>query len=238
MYQGLESLRAEALQVAKEALNDSFGMWIGHPVQLPPITISFKELPAGIGGYARIYPDKTGIVPPTIELTPRVPTWPNVLRHEIGHLVFHTACAIKPPRWADEGSAVCAELRTQREAYKQNLVSNYLRTGKGIPFAVMLTSREQTTGPDDDPFYAQAASAVEYLLEISPGRTELEKCKYFVAFVRAVALAGSDAAAHREYLSLYYNFDNLGAFQTNWLSATAQEENNKQGGFRYRDSFR
>lgn len=128
----------------------------------------------------------------------------SVLPHEVTHTIFATHFRQSLPRWADEGASTTMEMVSERNKHARGL-AEYLQTGRGIPFEIMLTLTEY---PQDIlPLYAQGYSASSYLIEAG-GRRQ------FISFLE-------DSLAQSSYdkpLKTHYNLSSPRAFQKSWLS--------------------
>ena len=86
----------------------------------------------------------------------------SVLPHEITHMIFASHFRRPLPRWADEGGATSVEHGSERDKYRQMLLT-FLRNGRGIAFNQMFAMMEYP--PDYMPLYAQGYSLAEFLIQ-------------------------------------------------------------------------
>jgi hypothetical protein len=97
----------------------------------------------------------------------------SVLPHEVTHTLFASHFRRPLPRWADEGA--CTSVEHPSEVSKQeNMLIEFLQTGRGIPFSSMFAMKEY---PQDVlPLYAQGHSLAKFLIDQRGKRT-------FIAFL-------------------------------------------------------
>jgi hypothetical protein len=127
-----------------------------------------------------------------------------VLPHEITHMILASHFRQPSPRWFDEGAATSVENEKERKNYRQ-LLFQYLRTGRGIPFNPMFRLGEY---PDDQmPLYAQGFSLAEFLI-MQQGH------RHYVDF----ASAGMKTENWPQAMKDYYGYDNLGELQNKWVN--------------------
>ena len=100
------------------------------------------------------------------------------------------------------------------------LINEYLRPPfvQSFPFAEMLPAMELPGEQRLWPFYAQATSTVEFLIERSRERDPDHPRRYFMGFASAVIKDGCSFEAHRENLRKYYEFNSVGELQNQWLN--------------------
>lgn len=126
----------------------------------------------------------------------------SVIPHEVSHTIMATYFRQPVPRWIDEGAATAVEARVEQASYRQMLV-DYLRTGKGIPFNTMVRMKEYPA--DQMPFYAQGFSVCEYLIAVGGHRRLVEFAKQ-----------GVDTGDWSSAVQRYYGYENLGDLQLRW----------------------
>jgi len=85
----------------------------------------------------------------------------SVLPHEVTHTIFATHFRQPLPRWADEGACTTVEHASER-AKQQNMLVDFLRTGRGIAFNRMFAMKEYPR--DVMPLYSQGYSLARYLI--------------------------------------------------------------------------
>lgn len=132
----------------------------------------------------------------------------SVLPHEITHTIF--ACHFRQPlpRWADEGACTTVE-HPSEIAKQENLLIQFLKTGKGIPFGQMFAMKEYPR--DVLPLYAQGHSLTRYLIG-KHGQAE------FLAFL-------ADGMTDENWpraVQQHYGHQNLFALQNDWLDWVKQ----------------
>lgn len=132
----------------------------------------------------------------------------SVLPHEITHTIF--ACYFRQPvpRWADEGACTTVE-HASEIAKQENLLIQFLKTGKGIAFSDMFAMKEYP--PDVLPLYAQGHSLTRFLI----GQ---EGKAHFLAFLADGMSDENWPRAVREH----YGHDSLYALQNDWLDWVRQ----------------
>lgn len=127
----------------------------------------------------------------------------SVLPHEVTHTIFASHFRRPLPRWADEGACTTVEHEVERRKQQQMLVQ-FLKTGRGIPFSKMFLMRDYPA--DVMPLYSQGYSLCRYLIQ-QGGR------KKFVDFV-------ADGMKNENWTAVtkqYYGYGNLGELQTAWV---------------------
>ncbi|MDD3586831.1 MAG: hypothetical protein PHQ75_06575 [Thermoguttaceae bacterium] len=126
----------------------------------------------------------------------------SVIPHEVSHTIMATYFRQPVPRWIDEGAATSVEAWVEQSSYRQMLV-DYLRTGKGIPFNTMVRLKEYPV--DQMPFYAQGFSVCEYLIAVGGHRRLVDFAK-----------VGIDTGDWSKAVQQYYGYENLGDLQLRW----------------------
>jgi hypothetical protein len=132
----------------------------------------------------------------------------SVLPHEVTHTIFASYFRRPLPRWADEGACTTVEHEVERRKQQQMLIQ-FLKTGRGIPFSKMFMMREYP--PDVMPLYSQGYSLCRYLIQ-QGGR------KKFVDFV-------ADGMRNEQWTQVtkkYYGYANLGELQNAWVEWVRQ----------------
>ena len=125
-----------------------------------------------------------------------------VLPHEITHIVLATHFKQPIPRWIDEGAATFVENEKERQNYR-NLLYQYLRTGRGIPFNQLF---RMTKYPDDQmPLYSQSFSLAEFLI-LQQGY------RHYVEF----AAMGMETNDWPQAINEFYGYKNLDELQVKW----------------------
>jgi hypothetical protein len=132
----------------------------------------------------------------------------SVLPHEVTHMVFASHFRRPLPRWADEGACTTVEHPAERTKQQQMLIQ-FLKTGKGIPFSSMFAMKEYPA--DVLPLYAQGHSLATYLIQ-QGGKAK------FLQFVHdGLQNENWTAVTHR-----HYGFANLRILQDTWLDWVAK----------------
>jgi hypothetical protein len=127
----------------------------------------------------------------------------SVLPHEVTHTIFATHFRQPLPRWADEGACTTVE-HVSEKSKQQNMLIDFLRTGRGIAFGQMFTMKEYPH--DVMPLYSQGYSVARYL--VAQGGK-----KKFLTFL-------ADGLRDENWtraINKFYNVPNLAALQSNWL---------------------
>ena len=132
----------------------------------------------------------------------------SVLPHEVTHTIFATHFRQPLPRWADEGACTTVEHASER-AKQQNMLIDFLRTGRGIAFSRMFAMKEYPQ--DVMPLYSQGYSLARYLIAHG-GRQK------FMAFVKDGLKDENWTRAIRQQ----YGYESLGKLQTTWLAWVKQ----------------
>ena len=127
----------------------------------------------------------------------------SVIPHEVTHTIFATHFRHPIPRWADEGACTTIEHQSEKAKHNQLLI-DFLRIGRGIPFNQMLAMTEYPH--DVMPLYAQGYSAATFLIEAG-GRRQ------FVEFLQESISTNSTAA-----LKAVYGIESAAQFQKDWLA--------------------
>jgi hypothetical protein len=133
----------------------------------------------------------------------------GVLPHEMTHVVLAHRFGRPVPRWADEGAAVLAEDRAERDRHDRLLQEILDRPRRYIPLRRLLA---QTNYPSDVVvLYAEGQSLTRYLVERG-GRPK------FLAFVAAGMQGDWDKALHE-----HCSYENVEELEQAWQSWLRQE---------------
>ncbi len=131
----------------------------------------------------------------------------SVLPHEITHMIFASYFRAPLPRWADEGAATSVESPAEQAKHRQMLVQ-FLRTGRGIPFSDMFQMTEYPA--DVMPLYAQGYALADFLIQHGGRRR-------YVDFL-------SDGMRDQQWtaaLAKWYGVKDLATLQNRWLAWVA-----------------
>jgi hypothetical protein len=140
----------------------------------------------------------------------------SVLPHEVTHTVFATHFRQPLPRWADEGACTTVEHESER-AKQQNMLINFLRTGRGIAFSQMFVMKEYPR--DVLPLYSQGYSVARYLIAQGGKRKFLD----FLA-------DGLRDENWSRAMNQHYSVGSLAALQNQWLDWVRQGSPPLDGG--------
>lgn len=132
----------------------------------------------------------------------------SVLPHEVTHTVFATHFRQPLPRWADEGACTTVEHESERRKQEQLLIQ-FLQTGRGIAFNRMFAMREYP--PDILPLYSQGYSLARFLIAQGGQRQ-------FIRYVGDGLAQGDWAAVTRQH----YGYSDLADLQMQWLDWVRQ----------------
>lgn len=127
----------------------------------------------------------------------------SVLPHEVTHTIFATHFRQPLPRWADEGACTTVEHYSER-AKQQNMLIDFLRTGRGIPFSRMYAMKEYPH--DVMPLYSQGHSLACFLIAQKGKRA-------FLTYLADGMRDENWIRATREH----YGIENLAVLQNTWL---------------------
>jgi hypothetical protein len=128
----------------------------------------------------------------------------SVLPHEITHMILACHFRRAVPRWADEGAATSVEHPSER-AKHYRMLTQFLRSGRGIPFGRMFGMKEYPA--DMMPLYAQGYTLSEFLIQHGGRRKFLD----FLA-------DGMQAEAWSAAIKRHYGFADVRALQNAWLA--------------------
>jgi hypothetical protein len=132
----------------------------------------------------------------------------SVLPHEVMHTVFATHFRQPLPRWADEGACTTVEHVSERSK-QQNMLIEFLRTGKGLAFTRMFAMKDYPA--DVMPLYSEGYSVARFL--IAQGGKQR-----FLEFVGDGLRDENWTRATREH----YGATSLAALQNQWLDWVRQ----------------
>ncbi|HVU89070.1 MAG TPA: hypothetical protein VHD36_17230 [Pirellulales bacterium] len=194
-------------QQAETYRRDLAVLWLGKPLpnwaQPCPITAQVAEH-LGAGGATSFMFDHGEVFGWTMTIQGSLERiLDSVLPHEVTHTIFASHFRRPLPRWADEGACTTVEHASERGKQQQMLIQ-FLRTNRGIPFHSMFAMKEYPA--DVLPLYAQGHSLASFLIQ-QGGRQK------FLNFV-AAGLQGEQWPAA---VQQNYGFANLAALQNSWL---------------------
>jgi hypothetical protein len=132
----------------------------------------------------------------------------SVLPHEITHMVYASRFRQPLPRWADEGGATSVEHASEKNKHR-NMLSQFLRTGRGIAFGQMFAMTEYPR--DIMPLYAEGYSLAEFLIQTGGRR------KYVEFLGDGLESDDWPGAVQR-----HYGVKDLGMLQNTWLAWVRQ----------------
>ncbi|MCG8450053.1 MAG: hypothetical protein MI725_10810, partial [Pirellulales bacterium] len=128
----------------------------------------------------------------------------SVLPHEVTHTIFASHFRQPLPRWADEGA--CTTVEHESEISKQeNMLIDFLRTRRGIPFSNMFAMKEYPR--DVLPLYAQGHSVAKFLIAQQGKRK-------FLAFLGD----GMEDENWPRAVAQHYGYKDLLTMQNSWMS--------------------
>lgn len=132
----------------------------------------------------------------------------SVLPHEITHMILASHFGRPVPRWADEGAATSVECPQEKTRYRQMLLQ-FLRTGRGMPFSTMFILEEYPR--DVMPLYAQGFTLAEYLIA-KKGRAA------YLTFLED----GMESEDWPGAVQRHYGNPDIGDLQNRWLDWVAK----------------
>lgn len=138
----------------------------------------------------------------------------SVLPHEVTHTIFASHFRQPLPRWADEGACTTVEHESER-AKQQQLLIQFLKTGRGIAFTQMFALKEYPS--DVMPLYSQGFSLASFLID-QGGR------KKFLSFLGE----GLQDERWPEATQRFYGYPSLAALQHSWLDWVKQGSPRKE----------
>ena len=194
-------------QTAEKCRKELAVLWLGEELQpwASPCPISVRVGNFGAGGETSMRFDKAHLMDFEWDMKIQGPAdsiITAVLPHEITHIVLATHFKQPIPRWIDEGAATFVENEKERQNYR-NLLYQYLRTGRGIPFNQMFRMAKY---PDDQmPLYSQSFSLAEFLI-LQQGY------RHYVEF----AAMGMETNDWPQAIYEFYGYENLGELQIKW----------------------
>ncbi|MGC3966122.1 MAG: hypothetical protein QM775_01750 [Pirellulales bacterium] len=127
----------------------------------------------------------------------------SVLPHEVTHTIFASHFRQPVPRWADEGACTTVEHTSERTKQHQMLIQ-FLKTGRGIPFSAMFAMKEYPA--DVLPLYAQGHSLAGFFI----GQGGKAKFLEFIS-------AGLEDENWTAAVKKFYGFNDLAQLQNVWL---------------------
>lgn len=200
------NLKAEIESTAERARHDLAVEWFGEAIPAnwsQPCRIQVS-LGGGAGGATSFYFQGGEVIGWQMSVQgTRERLLDSVIPHEVLHTVFATYFRQPLPRWLDEGA--CTVVETEEEHSKQReMLIQFLRTGRGIPFSTMLTMTEYPS--DIMPLYSQGYSATSFLLEHSGKQA-------WTTFV----YEGLQDKNWPGAIKKHYGFESVGQFQEAWL---------------------
>jgi hypothetical protein len=183
-------------------------LWLGKelPAWPRPCPVSVRLTAGGAGGATSFTFDRGRIL--SMDMTTegtldRVLT--SVLPHEVSHAVLAAHFRRPVPRWFDEGAAVMAECREERDRHDQ-LTRAILKTpGRAIPLRRLFAQKEYPR--DVMVLFAEGYSLTRFLLE-KKGR------KTLLWFVEDGEKGGWDRAAR-----IHYGYAGVDRLEEAWLKA-------------------
>ncbi len=194
-------------KLAEKYRRDLATLWLGNPLpnwaQPCPITAQVAD-GLGAGGATSFMFDRGLVFGWQMTIQGSLEKiLDSVLPHEITHTVFADHFRRPLPRWADEGACTTVEHPGERVKQQQMLIQ-FLRTGRGIPFHSMFAMKEY---PQDVlPLYAQGHSLASFLIQ-QGGR------KKFLQFVGA----GMRGEQWPQVTKEVYGYADLAVLQSTWL---------------------
>jgi hypothetical protein len=181
--------------------------WLGEPLpswgQPCPITVQVGER-LGAGGATSFVFDRGEVFGWQMNIQGSLERiLDSVLPHEVTHTIFATHFRQPLPRWADEGACTTVEHTSERTKQQQMLIQ-FLKTGRGISFSSMFAMKEYPA--DVLPLYAQGHSLASYF--IAQGGK-----KKFLKFVAD----GLQDENWTRTVNAHYGFADLRTLQNTWL---------------------
>lgn len=181
--------------------------WLGKtlPKWAKPCPIKARVAPSlGAGGATSFVFDRGEVFGWRMEIQgSRERILDSVLPHEVTHTIFASHFREPLPRWADEGACTTVEHHSEI-AKQENMLIDFLKTQRGIPFDQMFVMTEY---PQDVlPLYAQGHSLAKFLIS-QRGKRE------FLAFLADGMKTGDwTQAVHQRY-----GYRNLLVLQNSWM---------------------
>lgn len=181
--------------------------WLGEPLQAwaqpCPIQVQVGEK-LGAGGATSFVFDRGEVFGWQMSIQGSLERiLDSVLPHEVTHTIFATHFRRPLPRWADEGACTTVEHTSERTKQQQMLIQ-FLKTGRGISFSSMFAMKEYPA--DVLPLYAQGHSLASYF--IAQGGKQ--------KFLKFVADGLQDENWSRT-VQAHYGYEDLRVLQTTWL---------------------
>lgn len=221
-YVGPEALKTRFTTFANDTLAEMAQTWCDRPIDLPITPLRITLAKQGASGEAVMEFREGKMVAASATANADETRIDDVIRHEMTHLVLRARCGPDLPRWFDEGCASSSEGQSRLDAFRRDLVSNYLVNNRGISFQDMFMMVDHPTGALTMPFYAQAATLVEFLLERAPGHSLRDKRHYLVHFIDSVMRDGASMEAYHSNVRAYFGFPRVSALQNAWLEWLAR----------------
>jgi hypothetical protein len=221
-YIGPEALKAKLTTFANDTLAEMAQSWCDQPIEIPVTPLRITLAPEGASGQAVMEFQGGKMVAASVTANADGDRMSYVIRHEMTHLVLRARCGRDLPRWFDEGCASSAEGQNTLDRFRRDLVTNYLINNRGISFQEMFMRVDPPTGDITMPFYAQATTLVEFLLERAPGQSLREKRHYLVNFISSVVRDGASMEAYHTNVRAYFGFPRVSALQNAWLEWLAR----------------
>lgn len=181
--------------------------WLGEPLQAwaqpCPIQVQVGEK-LGAGGATSFVFDRGEVFGWQMSIQGSLERiLDSVLPHEVTHTIFATHFRRPLPRWADEGACTTVEHTSERTKQQQMLIQ-FLKTGRGISFSSMFAMKEYPA--DVLPLYAQGHSLASYF--IAQGGKQ--------KFLKFVADGLQDENWSRT-VQAHYGYEDLRVLQSTWL---------------------
>jgi hypothetical protein len=203
-----QQLAQQVAQTAEQFRRDLAIEWLGQELrnwgQPCPITVHTGPN-MGAGGVTSFVFDEGEVFgwQMTVQGSPER-ILDSVLPHEITHTIFATHFRKPVPRWADEGGCTTVE-HASEIAKQQQMLTEFLHTGRGIPFSKMFKMKEYPR--DILPLYAQGYSLSQFLI-LQGGRQK------FVKFLET----GMNGGNWPQALAEHYGIADLGTLQETWVA--------------------
>jgi hypothetical protein len=219
VYSGPELWRDPVTTHANKEIGRLALLWFGGEVRLPSIELRVTPVKEDCWGQALSWIENGSITRAIVEVSGTKQNILSTVSHEINHLVLRAKLGRVIPRWIDEGSALIAETKQQRDRFLFKLIDEYLRppSVQSFPFAAMLPATELPSEQRLWPFYAQATSTVEFLIERSKDKDPDYPRRYFMKFATEVVNEGCSFEAHRRNIKRFYGFNSVGDLQVQWV---------------------
>jgi len=221
-YDGPEALKAKLTTFANDTLAEMAQAWCDRPVEIPITPLRITLAKEGASGQAVMEFQGGKMVAASVTANAEEDRMSYAIRHEMTHLILRARCGPALPRWFDEGCASFSEGQKTLDTFRRDLVTNFLIHNRGISFQEMFMRVDHPTGDLTMPFYAQAATLVEFLLERAPGQSLHDKRHYLVHFIASVIRDGASMEAYHTNVRAYFGFPRVSALQNAWLEWLAR----------------